>query len=87
MPSRSSTTRAIAPRGASPRTSAVGSVPASRSRVAGRYTRPILASSATSREMFVSCIAIPRSSANGNAAFSRTPITPHIISPTVPATR
>ncbi len=64
-----------------------GATPAATSRVAGRYTRPRPASSATSRQMFVICIAIPRSSAKGPASASVTPITPHIINPTVPATR
>ncbi len=50
------------------------------------YTRPLAASSRTSRQMFVSCMATPRSTACGNAASSDTPSTPHIIRPTVLAT-
>ena len=53
----------------------------------GRRAARRAQSSATSRQMFVSCIAIPRCAARLSAAASVRPITCDIMSPTTPATR
>ena len=66
---------------------AAGSMPSSRSQSAGRYTRPLRASSPTSRAMLVSCIATPRSKARAYVTAPRPPMSTVIIPPTAAATR
>ena len=53
----------------------------------GKYTRPLRASSPTSRQMFVNCMAKPNSHDRAKARSPRSPMSRFIIAPTVDATR